>query len=102
MFNYFIYLTSIIASLSTYHQVFLLYSHKNAENISIINIGCVFSNMCSHFIYSLIIKNTALTLTFANSVVAVGIFLSTAVYYKKYIEYRKSEFLYATEISSTI
>ena len=84
LLTYLIYGTSTIASFSTYHQIYTIISTKSSDNISNINISWVFINMLSHFMYSVYIHNVPLILTFANSVLAVGIFLGTSIYYRRF------------------
>ena len=81
-FKYIIFITSLGSSFSTYHQVYLICYNKSAKNISLINISFVFTNMVSHLIYSFMINDINIIVTFANSTLSVFCFLFSIIYYR--------------------
>ncbi len=82
--DYVILSTSILASLSTYHQVYRVIKNKSSKDISFPHVICVFANMVSHMIYSLFIHNTMLSVTFANGVTASFVLILSSIYYHYY------------------
>ena len=74
--------TSIMSSMSTYHQVHKIRRAKCSKHISLVNIGAVWLNMSANLAYALTIRNPRLIFTFSNSFVSLSTLLSTTVYYK--------------------
>ena len=81
--DYIILTTSILASLSTYHQVYRVKQNKSSKDISFVHITSVFANMISHLVYSTEISNKMLTFTFGNGVAATFILIAISLYYRK-------------------
>ncbi len=80
--DYVILTTSILASLSTYHQVYRVKVNKSSKDISFPHIVSVFSNMITHLVYSTEINNRMLTFTFGNGVAATFILIAISIYYR--------------------
>ena len=74
--------TSVMSSLSTYHQVHKIRTQKCAKNISILNVSTVWTNMMVNFVYATNINNKRLMLTFGNSTLSLSWFLANTLYYK--------------------
>ncbi len=81
--DYIILTTSILASLSTYHQVYRVKKNESSKDISFPHIISVFANMISHLVYSTHIGNNMLTFTFGNGVAATFILIAISLYYRK-------------------
>ncbi len=79
----FILTTSLLASLSTYHQIYTIIKNKSSKDISFIHVSSVFLNMISHLIYGIELHNQTLTITFGNGVAATGLLIVAGVYFKK-------------------
>jgi uncharacterized protein with PQ loop repeat len=80
--EYAILTTSILASLSTYHQVYRVKTNKSSKDISFPHIISVFLNMITHLVYSTQINNKMLTFTFGNGVSATFILIIISLYYR--------------------
>jgi uncharacterized protein with PQ loop repeat len=81
--EYVVLTTSILASLSTYHQVYRVAKNKSSNDISFPHILSVFANMITHLAYSTMIHNTMLTVTFANGSVATFVLISCSWWYHR-------------------
>lgn len=73
--------TSLMSSMSSYHQVHKIRVRKSAAHISLVNIGAVWLNMTANLAYAFTIKNPRLIFTFSNSFVSLSTLLANAIYY---------------------
>lgn len=82
MLKWIVFISSLCSSLSTYHQVYVIYKGRTSENISLTNISCVWFNMLTHLVYSSLIKEIPLIITFTNSFVSMSTFVFFTVKYR--------------------
>jgi len=83
MFDYFILSSSILASVSTYHQIYRVIKNRSSKDISFFHVMCVFYNMITHLIYAIHLQQNMLQITFGNGVAATGCLLIIGGYFWK-------------------
>ena len=77
----FLVLANILSNLGTYHQIFKIHRRKSVEDISLVNIGCVWTNVSANLFYAHSIGNRRLVTTFGNTWLSISGLLLSVVYF---------------------
>jgi len=77
----FFVLANILSNLGTYHQIFKIHRRKSVEDISLVNIGCVWTNVSANLFYAHSIGNRRLVTTFGNTWLSISGLLLSIVYF---------------------
>ena len=77
----FLVLANILSNLGTYHQIFKIHRRKSVEDISLVNIGCVWTNVSANLFYAHSIGNRRLVTTFGNTWLSISGLLLSIVYF---------------------
>jgi uncharacterized protein with PQ loop repeat len=73
---------NVLSNLGTYHQIFKIHRRKSVEDISLVNISCVWTNVSANLLYAHSINNRRLTTTFGNTWLSISGLLLSVVYFK--------------------
>ena len=75
-------LSSLTASVTNYHQIFVLFKSKKSDQISILHLCFTFTNLMVHLIYSYQLKNTNLIIATLHSCFAVLLCCIVSSFYR--------------------
>ena len=78
----FLVLINLLSNLGTYHQILKIHRRRSVEDISLVNIGCVWTNVSANLLYARSISNKRLMLTFGNTWLSVSGLLASILYFK--------------------